>query len=178
MGLMRYLVAIFLLLAVLTGCNGTARVNNEPILLTPAASPPIMATNTPVALSPKSDTGTVSECPVTVANGNTPPGERQSAFHHGNGALWTGLWPEGKVVFQPGGSGFIYPDGSLSMKFPWWRGVVGELTIDGRRLDAPAPPLRASIPDGYFGTFQASSLIFPTEGCWEVTGGGQAMRPH
>jgi hypothetical protein len=48
---------------------------------------------------------------------------------------------------------------------------MGSLTISGRRLDAPAPPLEAVIPSGYGGTgFQASALIFPTEGCWEVTG--------
>jgi hypothetical protein len=37
-------------------------------------------------------------------------------------------------------------------------------------MDEPGPPLRADIPDGYgdFG-FQATSLIFPTPGCWEVT---------
>jgi hypothetical protein len=57
------------------------------------------------------------------------------------------------------------------MKFPWVRGVRGKLTIQGKRLDAPAPPLRAHIPDGYGDTgFQATGIIFPTEGCWEVTG--------
>jgi len=40
------------------------------------------------------------------------------------------------------------------------------------------PPLRARIPDGYGDTgFQATALIFPTEGCWEVTGKvGEASR--
>jgi hypothetical protein len=63
------------------------------------------------------------------------------------------------------------------MKFPWWRGpgVVGALAITGRRLgpqaDKSAPPLQAEIPQGYGETgFQASALVFPTEGCWEVTG--------
>ena len=57
------------------------------------------------------------------------------------------------------------------MKFPWVRGVRGKLTIQGKRLDAPAPPLRAHIPDGYGDTgFQATGIIFPSEGCWEVTG--------
>jgi len=57
------------------------------------------------------------------------------------------------------------------MKFPWYRAVEGELVVTGRRLDAASPPLRANIPGGY-GTigFQASELIFPAEGCWEVTG--------
>jgi hypothetical protein len=74
-------------------------------------------------------------------------------------------------VFEPKGSGFIRPDGSLLMKWPWWRGARGKLSIEGRRLDAPAPPLRSAIPDGYGDAgFQATALNFPTEGCWEVTG--------
>jgi hypothetical protein len=111
-------------------------------------------------------------CPVTVPNGGTPPGERPDPSYHGNGDLWTVLsWPEGKIVFRPGGSGFVLPDGSLSMKWGWWRGVRGKLTIEGRRLDGHAGALRARIPAGYGDIgFQATALIFPTEGCWEVTG--------
>ena len=77
-----------------------------------------------------------------------------------------------RMVFsQPRGPGLVLEDGSLSMKFPWWRGVKGKLTIAGRRLDGSVPPLRARIPDGYGDIgFQATALIFPTEGCWEVTG--------
>jgi hypothetical protein len=123
----------------------------------------------------------LKDCPVTKPNGSMPAGEPQSgkcAGCYGNGALWTVLWPEGKVVFRPGGSGFVEPDGSLSMKFPWWRAGragYGKFTIEGRRLDEPGPPLRAYIPDGYtnaqgYSGFQATALIFPTEGCWEVTG--------
>jgi len=124
-------------------------------------------------LAPASDISgdTTQACVVTPPNGNTPPGERRSPFHHGNGILWTALWPEGKVVFRPGGPGFVLADGSLSMKFPWWRGVQGNLAIEGRRLDAPAPPLRATIPESYGDTgFQATGIIFPTAGCWRVTG--------
>lgn len=56
---------------------------------------------------------------------------------------------------------------------PLWRGPGGRgsLTIAGRRLDAPAPPLTADIPNGYGDTgFQATAIIFSTAGCWEVTG--------
>lgn len=109
-------------------------------------------------------------CPVTIANGSTPPGERPSPEHHGNAALWTALWPEGKVLATPA---YVRYDGSINMKFPWWRGpgVVGALSIEGRRLDGPAPPLQAQIPEGYSDEgFQASGIIFPTEGCWEITG--------
>jgi hypothetical protein len=81
------------------------------------------------------------------------------------------------VIFEPGGPGQIGADGSLAMKWWWWRGVEGPLTITGRRLDAPAPPLQAEIPEGYEESgFQASALIFPSEGCWEVNGRvGEAM---
>ena len=109
-------------------------------------------------------------CPVTKPNGSTPPGERSCPNCLGNGDQWAGLYPDGKVVFAPGGPGFVLEDGSLSMKFWWWR-VRGKLTITGRRLDAIAPPLRARIPEGYGDTgFQATALIFPTVGCWQVTG--------
>jgi hypothetical protein len=111
-----------------------------------------------------------SPCEVTKPNdvgilGNTERGS------YGNGRLSVlGLWPDGTVVFKPGGAGFVTQNGSLGMKFGWRRGVRGRLTIEGRRLDAPALPLRAQIPDGYgdFG-FQATYVIFSTPGCWEVT---------
>src|SRR5437016_3596746 len=116
-------------------------------------------------------TGMPPACPVTKPNGSRPPDQRPNPNYNGNGVLWTTLWDEGKVVFRPGGSGFALPDGSLSMKFPWWRGARGKLEIAGRRLDAPAPPLRARFPEGYGDIgFQATALIFPTPGCWEVTG--------
>jgi hypothetical protein len=119
------------------------------------------------------DTSQAGSCPLTIANGQTPPGETPSESYHGNGALWTVLWPEGVVSFEPGGPGEVRADGSLVMKFPWWRGqgVVGFLEIEGRRLDGSAPPLQAEIPEGYGRTgFQASAIVFPSEGCWEIMG--------
>ncbi len=115
-------------------------------------------------------------CPVTLPR--RAPSAAQGLFGagaaHWNDALFVGgLWPHGTIVFQPGGPGFVLPDGSLSMKFGWYRGagLRGKLTIHGKRLDASAPPLRADIPKGYGEAgFQATALIFPTEGCWEVTG--------
>src|SRR5581483_6403534 len=46
----------------------------------------------------------------------------------------------------------------------------GELTVDGKRLDAPAskPSLDKAGGDGRTG-FLPSSLIFPSEGCWQIT---------
>ena len=108
-------------------------------------------------------------CPVTQPNGSLPPGETvESPDYLGNDELWTGLWPGGKVYMLPENR---EADGSFSMKWWWWRAIPGEpLTIEGRRLDAQADPLRAMIPEGYDSNFQVAALIFPTTGCWEVTG--------
>ncbi len=108
-------------------------------------------------------------CPVTLPNGNVPPGETaQDDNYFGNGELWTALWPNGKIYMTGTDQN---ENGSFSMKWPWWRGVTGELSIEGQRLDANAEPLRAEIPEGYGDIgFQVSGLIFPTTGCWEVTG--------
>lgn len=102
-------------------------------------------------------------CPVTRPNHSIPPGEEDNpgadrSPYHGNGKLWTVLYG---IVQQT-------PEG---VKFPWWRGVRGRLTIGGRRLDGPAPALRARIPDGYGPIgFQATRVFFPAPGCWRATG--------
>lgn len=88
-----------------------------------------------------------------------------------NEVLKTSLWPDGKVVFEPRGPGFVFDDGSLSMKWPWTRKTQGFLAIEGQRLDDAAAPLRARILKGYGNSgFQSTVLIFPTPGCWQVTG--------
>ena len=113
-------------------------------------------------------------CPVTAPNRVFPSNDLglPTAYSYGTEQLAVfSLWPEGTVVFKPGGAGFVERDDALSMKFPWVRGVRGRLEIKGRRLDADGPPLRAEILDGYGDTgFQVTRLIFPTSGCWEVTG--------
>ena len=128
----------------------------------PAANGPSLATN---PQSKQAALGESFRCPVTLPNEKTYTGEPGVGGNYWNEALSTGLWPDGKVVIKVSG------DGALSMKFWWWRLVKGRLTIEGRRLDNPAPPLRSIIPDGYGEIgFQASGLVFPTPGCWEVTG--------
>jgi hypothetical protein len=112
-------------------------------------------------------------CPVTPANHDIPPGQEHNpgakrATYYGNGQLWTVLWPHG--VFDARRRD-LTADGSISTKLPWWRGVRGALTITGRRLDKPAPGLRADITSGYGLTgFQSTGITFSTVGCWEVTG--------
>jgi len=130
--------------------------------------------------APSSSTGvqTVAQtCPVTLPNESVPPeatdwGRDDS---YGNGKLWTLFWPYNVVVAD---QGYVEQDGSIGMKWPWWRGVRGTLKIEGRRLDGKARPIHADISSdyGHYG-FQPSGIYFPTEGCWEVTGrvGGASL---
>lgn len=107
----------------------------------------------------------VSPCPITRPNQSPPPGRTFGADFHGNGAIWVGVPDSNVVVWNS------ERDGSVRMKFGWWREVEGKLVIEGRRLDGTGPPLRADVPEGYGERgFQPSGIVFPTEGCWEVTG--------
>jgi hypothetical protein len=137
-------------------------------------SEPTAAENAPAQSSPSETETANGPCPVTNANGESPPGEKPDESFYGNGKLWTVLWPEGKVL---AGKQDMRPDGSIEIKFPWWAaGVEGGLSIAGRRLDGPAPPVRAQINSGWPETgfsgdaFWASGVIFASEGCWRVTG--------
>lgn len=117
---------------------------------------------------------TTAACNVTTPNGIVAGVEQVEPGSYGNRQVSVGpfgLWPNGTVVFKPGGAGFVTRDGSLGMKFGWQRGVRGQLRIEGRRLDAPASPLRAEVRNGYEDVgFQATYVVFSTPGCWEVTG--------
>ena len=120
-------------------------------------------------LAPLAHTGQsdVRNCAVTKATA----ADMAETGNFGNDALGTWLWPDGRVLFRTGGSGEVLPDGSLSMKFGWWRKQSGRLVLAGRRIDRVAPPMRSRIPDGYGDSgIQSTALIFPTVGCWEVTG--------
>jgi hypothetical protein len=110
-------------------------------------------------------------CPVTLPSAK-PPFEGED-FNYGNRYLGVAMWSRGRLVASRDGQtwGQIMPDGSIWAKVGWWRGVPGRLTVQGERLDAHAPPLRARVPAGYGSTgFQATGLRFPTPGCWRVVG--------
>jgi hypothetical protein len=141
----------------------------------PTGVPATTAAGTVAASSPRPVTmADAKRCPVTLPRSAGPPGVSPGDFFgsgasHGNGKLWVGgLWPRGVIHAGPE---FVAQDGSVGMKFGWWRAATGKLQLTGRRLDGPAPPARAHVPAGYGDTgFQASGVDFPTEGCWEVTG--------
>ena len=132
------------------------------LIATPSRADQVSAPETPV------------ECVVMTPNGIAAGEDHRDPGSYGNADVSVGpfgLWSNGTVVFKPGGAGFITRDGSLGMKFGWRRGVSGQLTIVGRRVDAAAPPLRSEVPSGCGSRgFQATYVIFPTPGCWEVTG--------
>ena len=145
---------IALAVATLAGCGGGG-----------SAPAPARAEPEPVSASLAG-----RACPVTLPHGDVPDG-----FDYGDRSLAVALWPRGRLLAgrRPDGSSWaeIAADGSIEAKLGWWRGAAGQLTIQGSRLDAPAPPLRADVPAGYGSTgFQATGLTFPTVGCWKVVG--------
>ncbi len=109
-------------------------------------------------------------CPITRANGNVPSTSVKGSGWHGQAPLWVQFL--GVASLQANiVAGQAAADGSISTKFPWWRGVAGTLRVEGKRLDGVAPPLTASIAAGPDDTgIQPSKLSFPTAGCWQVTG--------
>jgi hypothetical protein len=130
----------------------------------------LSAASAPIAQQrPGAEPACAVTAPNSVVAGTTEP-QRGS---YGNALLSVGpfgLWADGTIVFRPGGAGFVTPDGALAMKFGWMRAVPGKLNVSGRRIDSEAAALRSDIPCCYDATgFQASALIFPTPGCWEVT---------
>jgi hypothetical protein len=108
-------------------------------------------------------------CSVTLPAGSHRAGDPAGLGDqgYGNGELWVGLWPKGGIHATEDNMNRL---GEIVMKFPWDRAMRGGLEVTGQRLDANAPPLRARLPDYGSSGFQPSALIFPTEGCWEVTG--------
>jgi hypothetical protein len=121
---------------------------------------------------------TEDTCPVSLPNVTKSPDEHYVptglAFQNADGTIFTTPWPNGEVVFEPGGPGTINPDGSMSMKWPWYRTVPGEVVIHGLRLDRASAAMPAEIlrgpADGYGEIgFHPSILTFPTEGCWQIT---------
>lgn len=106
-------------------------------------------------------------CPVTPY----PAGERASTYTqtwYVEGDLKAGLDP---AFF---GQRFA---GRAGVKVQW-HPPGSNPTVEGRRLDAPAPPLATGSPPGNEGETLPREIRFPTDGCWEVVGrgGGEELR--
>ena len=102
-------------------------------------------------------------CPTTVPSG-------ANVGTYGNDVLEV-IIPN-RFVFRPGGAGFqAVSDGALGIKVAWNRKRKGRLAINGRRLDGTAPGARGSVRGAMSDIgFQPTYVIFPTPGCWEITG--------
>ena len=127
---------------------------------------PLASQSSPRSIEVKSAT---TSCLVTVPR-KSPLKDFPGSNVYWEGKLFVaGLTSDGTMGFSPNQ---VLPDGSLPQKFGWYRaqGLRGTLTITGKRIDAQAPPLRTDFSDYGQTGFQPSTLIFPTEGCWEVTG--------
>ena len=132
-----------------------------------------------------------SRCVGTLPTRAVPPeaGFGPAGFNYGSNRLRVELnWAHGTLragVLPDGGSfATINRDGSVATKVGWWVRDPSKLVITGRRLDEPAPPLRAAIPSGYGPAyrpgsslgFQPTGLTFPTVGCWRVVGRAGSAR--
>jgi hypothetical protein len=121
------------------------------------------------------------DCPLTQPSLTPfvpPPPNAPNApygFWYGTDALWTVVPSDGVWSSLP------YYGGTYSQKVLWWRQGYSwteepqpELSVTGQRLDASAPPLRASRATNAFAPdIQSAMLVgidLPTDGCWEITG--------
>lgn len=151
-----FLPLFTLAIIVLTGCAASN-------IIIPVAS-------TPTPNAPSAEGAVVSACPVTEPVWAKPPDdaavqnspEYEYYFVNEDRSIWASAWWAGQAESQLR----LSEDG---FKVGWFRPEGTDLQIAGQRLDAQAPPLETHIPCCYPTRFQATGLIFPTEGCWEVT---------
>jgi len=105
-------------------------------------------------------------CPVTHANGSSVPGEQTSPNVFGNQNLLVVVELNGEMALRRHKDGWLW-----APKVGWLRMIHGRLLVTGSRLDRPAPPMRSVVSEEYGDIgFQPTSLGFPSEGCWKITG--------
>jgi hypothetical protein len=110
-------------------------------------------------------------CPVTLPNGDRPPGQPARMSWYGNGRLWAGLTADGT---RPVERFDLAADGSIGDKLLWVTTPRSERpTISGERIDENAPPLRVlGVNRGSFSgaadPSYMSPVSFPTAGCWRL----------
>jgi hypothetical protein len=115
-------------------------------------------------------------CPVTYPDGSSPPGEQSHpavGYANKNKTIWVGIPTNGVMRVRREKDGWLW-----APKIAWGRGVHGQLVLTGRRPDRSAVPMRSVVSDSYGDIgFQPTSLGFPSEGCWEITGrvGGEEL---
>lgn len=137
------------------------------------------STPAPAAVAPEQRASAAATCDTTIANGSTPPGERRSSSHHGNGKLWVGAHRRGEFIvsrdIKEGRAG-LQEDGSIRTKYPWWGSSRAgrRLRLTGVALDGEPDRLIASVGQGSStagaSRFWPTIVRYPRAGCWRVTG--------
>jgi hypothetical protein len=150
-----------LLLPLLAACSSIT-VPPVPVADGTGASTPLPGL--PVEASP-----TAISCPLTEPVWAKPPEdaavlstpEYSYYFINADSTIWASAWFAGETSQY----GLVSGEDT---KLGWFRPAGADLEITGRRLDGAAPPLEAHVPCCYPTRFQATGLLFPAEGCWEV----------
>lgn len=157
-----------------------AAQNTDPTAAPAASALPEAIVSTGTAVMPHNPPDT---CPVTLPPEPrfTPPppypryAPSAGGFWYGTESLWTAIPGDGVWSALPHN-----PEGYTQKVFWWRKGYFWmdepepELSVMGRRLDAPAPPLNVSRATNAFAEdIQSAMLVgvdFPTLGCWEISG--------
>ena len=130
-----------------------------------------------VSACSSSQSASFEECPITPPLGGVPdevvdyqrpvPWVKEDAGWYGNSALWVSLPPDGVLPSLPSVDDPVLFD----TKFPWWRLSSGMLEVRTAKVGVGEAFIERHVPDGYGeGGFVPSSLLFSSEGCWQVTG--------
>ena len=171
---MRFLVFLFLSMLLFSACNsqdsGRGIMDAEP-----------MGKDVSSLLNAEQPTRPISECPVTKngAASFVPTSPELSIssgqFWFGTGTLWTSLPESGEW------NGLPHTRDGYSQKTFWWSEGYSaldepnpELKVSGKRLDSPTVVLKTS-PAAHaiasdIGSAMLSGVVFPSTGCWEITG--------
>lgn len=183
---LHFLRSIIILASLLAGCAPSANAqskevkavdsSNAPTELPKISNPADSAKSEIVSKDPS------KECPLTVPQNPlfTPPAPYsdlgfKGEFWYGSNALWTAVRHNGVWEGLPRN-----PEGYTQKVFWWSEGYVWnedpepELIVTGERLDASAPPLRASKATNAYaddiGSAMLTGVDLPTLGCWKITG--------
>lgn len=117
----------------------------------------------------RTPTAPQTACPVTEPEWVKPPedsaveGTPDYGYYYVNEdrSIWASAWWTGQE------EDYLRAN-EEGLKVGWFRPAGATLEITGQRIDAQAPPLDTHVPCCYPTRFQATGLVFPTEGCWQV----------
>jgi hypothetical protein len=168
---------VFVILSTPISPSSVTTRRAEPTATAEAAEAPGAPISTGLALN-----DAFNNCPVTQPPERpfTPPSPYSrnapwNNFWYGTDSLWTAVPENGVWSALPNN-----PPGYTQKVF-WWRKGYSptaepepQLSVTGRRLDAPAPPLNVSKATNAYAVEIGSAMLvgvdFPTLGCWEITG--------